>query len=347
MPQVAILGAGPAGASAAIALARAGFQVTLFDEPAPPAFRAGECLPPNARPLLRELGVFEQFRAGGHLPCYGNASAWGSAELHTTDFIRNPHGNGWHLDRAAFDRMMLHATCQAGAALRVPGPDLEVERSGTGWKIGSGYADWLIDCTGRKAWLARRLGVRRAILDSLVSHVAVFQAPQSDPDGLTLIESVPEGWWYTAAIPGNRRVAAFHTDSGSAADLALRAPAGFHALLAETRHTRARLAGYELLYPPSVRPANTIRLEQFAGERWLAAGDAAAAYDPLSSQGILTALDSGLRAARALIAGISPIEQYAPFLESQFASYLRLRAEYYRLESRWSNHTFWKSRASE
>jgi flavin-dependent dehydrogenase len=344
MPHIAILGAGPAGAAAAIALARAGLDVTLFHRPAAAGFQPGECLPPHAKPLLRELGVGETFCNAGHLPCYGNASAWGSDGLETTDFIRHPYGHAWHLDRPAFDRMMVQAACQAGAALRDAGPELEIAAAANGWKIAAQNVDWVVDCTGRQAWFARRLGVRRRVLDTLVSHLAVFAAREADPERLTLIEAAPDGWWYTAGIPGNRRVAAYHTASGSDSGRALHTPEGFLARIAETSHIRPRLAFHDLLDPPSVRPANTSRLEQFAGERWLAAGDAAAAYDPLSSHGILIALDSGLRAARAIIDGA--VSRYQVFLEQHFESYLRQRAQYYSLETRWQDAAFWRARAT-
>jgi flavin-dependent dehydrogenase len=48
----------------------------------------------------------------------------------------------------------------------------------------------------------------------------------------------------------------------------------------------------------SVPPAS-LRMSSIAGDGWLAAGDAAAAYDPPSSYGIAAALGSGYYAARA------------------------------------------------
>jgi flavin-dependent dehydrogenase len=240
--------------------------------------------------------------------------------------------------------MMVEAACQAGAALREAGPGFEIVSAAHGWKIDSQNADWVVDCTGQQSWFARRLGIRRQVLDTLVSHVAVFAARKADPERLTLIEAVPDGWWYTAGIPGNRRVAAYHAVSGSNSARAMHTLEGFRDRVAETSHVRTRLACHDLLHSPSVRPANTSRLDQFGGERWLAAGDAAAAYDPLSSHGILIALDSGLRAARAIIEGA--VSRYQAFLEQHFETYLRQRARYYSLETRWPDADFWKGRAT-
>lgn len=46
-----------------------------------------------------------------------------------------------------------------------------------------------------------------------------------------------------------------------------------------------------------VRPAESSRLDRAAGEDWLAVGDAASAWDPLSSQGVYRALVTGLEAS--------------------------------------------------
>jgi flavin-dependent dehydrogenase len=47
-------------------------------------------------------------------------------------------------------------------------------------------------------------------------------------------------------------------------------------------------------------PAETRVAARFAGADWMAVGDAAASFDPLSSQGIATAVMMGARAGAAL-----------------------------------------------
>ena len=65
-----MLGAGPAGAACALALARAGVDgVCLVDAGQPRRHGAvviGETIPPDARLLLDRLGVWEAFVAEGH-----------------------------------------------------------------------------------------------------------------------------------------------------------------------------------------------------------------------------------------------------------------------------------------
>ena len=78
-------------------------------------------------------------------------------------------------------------------------------------------------------------------------------------------------------------------------------------------------------------------------------GDAASTFDPLSSQGILKALRSGIFAAYAagdLLAkgDEAGMRRYPVFVEREFASFLRARARYYADEARWPEREFWRRR---
>jgi flavin-dependent dehydrogenase len=186
--------------------------------------------------------------------------------------------------------------------------------------------------------LARRLGAHRHRDDRLVAVYGVLSA--ADRDSRTLIEAVPGGWWYAALIPGGRRVVAFLTDADLLA-AELRTPAGFAAA--------ARLgAGGTLVAGPFTAPAFGSRLDPCCGDDWLAAGDAALAFDPISSQGILSALFGGLTAGRAADARLrgdrDALPAYAQRLATIRAAYERNHAQAYALERRFTEHAFWARR---
>jgi flavin-dependent dehydrogenase len=91
--------------------------------------------------------------------------------------------------------------------------------------------------------------------------------------------------------------------------------------------------------------ARTAWTEPAAGEGWLAIGDAALAPDPLSSSGLLSALETALAAATALAAGTGPaFRSYAGWLEARRRRFLLERAQTYALEQRWPDHRFWQHR---
>ncbi|WP_354637409.1 tryptophan 7-halogenase [Kitasatospora camelliae] len=357
--DVVVAGGGPSGAAAAAALARAGRTVLLADAATgPPSL--GEALPAAARVLLRDLGAGD-LPGRHHLPCYAHLSAWGSAELATQDSILDPHGHGWHLDRARFDRELRDHARRSGAEVAEHTVVRPVGRSGGGtWTVelrgrhGSSGREavrcrWLVDATGRRAGLATAAGARRVVHDRLVALCLTLPAPDGPAtDGSTLVEAVPDGWWYTALLPGGRRLLARYTD----ADLPGARAGGVEPVpgLAGTRHTALRAAAHPWPDDPVVRraPAHTARLDAVTGDGWTAVGDAAAAFDPLSSQGVLTALFTGLRAGEALHDHLggdrTALAGYAAELDTVTAVHLRNRHAYYSLEGRWPRHPFWRRR---
>jgi flavin-dependent dehydrogenase len=333
--EVLVIGAGPAGGAAARWLALAGRRVLLLD-PAEAGEKIGESLPGVARPLLRDLGLLPFLDRSEPLACPGNRSAWEGEALVDTDFLRDPHGSGWHLDRPLFDLCLREAAQEAGAEWRRQ--RLEgLARGPRGWRVRLGESEvtarWLIDASGRARVAARRLGFERRREEAQVA-VYAFAADGGDGDARTVIERVAGGWWYTAPLPKSRRVAAFHTDPREAARL-LRAPGAFAEKLAATRHL-CRFCPPDAV--AAVRPAATdaggSRLEKMAGEEWLAVGDAALTFDPLSSQGIFNALYTGLRGAQAAHAALAgdctAVQRYAERLETVWATYRGRLEELYR-----------------
>jgi flavin-dependent dehydrogenase len=96
--------------------------------------------------------------------------------------------------------------------------------------------------------------------------------------------------------------------------------------------------------------APSFQLDTVAGDGWVAVGDAASAYDPISSQGVYKALADGLRAGSALathLAGdATSLAQYRAALAGRFDGYLAQRNHFYGVERRWPEASFWRKRRS-
>lgn len=353
-----IVGAGPAGAAIALKLAQNAYNVLLVDSNSHWGFRVGEGLPPSAQFLLRDLGVLDAFLIGDHRISYGTVSAWGDSELQPSDFVFQLAGQGYQLDRQRFDAMMRKAACDAGVQFLENTRLVSCERDKEQiWRLHLSEPKgifqvkcrWLVDAGGRNSRLARSLGSVRTPEDRLAAFYTILQTNlQTDQDGRTFIEACEDGWWYSVLLPAQGRLVIFMTDLDLVNKRELLSINGFGLRLFSTRHISSlyKQHAYVIQQRPRGVDASSKHLQQFAGSNWLAVGDAAMSFDPLSSQGISNALYTGLYAAEMIVkSGCTDLlPQYNRHLSAIYQAYLCYREIYYSNEPRWSNRTFWQRR---
>lgn len=358
--RVAVIGGGPAGSSCALALANAGItDVLVVEAGAHGGFRIGESIPPESRILLRSLKIDEAFLAQQHEPCYGSCSYWGSDKRGYNDFLLNPHGHGWHLDRSRFDSLLAARARAAGAELLTGSALLASEPlDATGYTLSVGHAgrvaarvqaDFVVDASGRRSLFARQRGARQIESNPLVCIAASF--PRRDTDGpfsrLTHLEAVEQGWWYVASVPGNAVIVAFATSAKTVRTMQLQRAERWCCMLASAPNTSRLADGLDM---GSVRlhsyPVPSYCLDRLCGERWLAIGDAASAFDPVTAQGIVKSLENGVLAAQTIQRWMDGVpdatEALAQVVQGQYRRYLDLRRDLYRLERRWPASEFWQ-----
>lgn len=358
--DVIVAGGGPSGAIAALILARAGVRVCLVEASLYERPRVGESLPPAARPLLCELSLWESFERLESVLSYGNESAWGSTDVEFNSFVFNPHGYGWHLDRRQFDAQLASEAEAAGAVLmqghKLISCTFHAEDSGElvlrarSGEITALTAGAIIDATGRNGFLAHQLGAVRKLYDRLIGIAIQYQCNKDD-GGYTLIEATEQGWWYSALLPSQRMIVMFMTDTDICRKYRYAKFDDWKQNLAKTEHTQARVAGCTQLWEPVVFPAFSHRLQRMDWHnRWLACGDAAMSVDPLSSSGIMRALQGGEAAGYAMLRWLSGDSQlmrcYEHWIDAEFSDYMENRQAYYRMEKRWPNSLFWSRRNS-
>ncbi len=382
--DVAIVGAGPAGAAAAIALLQRGFSVALVERAqcgdaantveqssTHPRYRAwspGEGLSALAQSALRELGLWEAFLQQGHRPSYLTQTAWGSAELRDKHAIIHKLGPDYHLDRDRFDEWLRSHAMAAGAELF---DAAQVKRAT--WSVADGFvlfcsrilpfsspgaapaeheafelgADRLIDATGRAAALLRKFGGVRQAADDLVCVGRCYADAVFEP--AILVEAAPNGWWYSCPLPAQRALALYFTRAVVARRT--RDEQAFQHTLFEAAYTARRFA--------VAKPAGQIRFCAAAPMRskWraelplLAVGDAAAAFDPIAGTGLCFAFRSALEAAMVFDEARSGrAKLYAGYQQgvgNVFEQHLHRRRELYAHERRFPASEFWAPASSE
>lgn len=355
--DVLIVGAGPAGCATAINLAPFR-RVLLVERRAEVTPRVGESLVPAARRLLSDMGLWESFVAEGHEPWHGNRSVWGGTEPQEVDFLRDPDGHGWHLDRARFEGWLRDAARARGADLIAPASVVKLAHDGKRWQAqldtaaGSFPAtvSLIIDAGGRAATVARKLGAQGRISDRLICAWMSGRAERDSSRGLTYIEAVEDGWWYTAPVPCRQRILAFYTDADLPAARAVSKRDGLLERSGIVKELSALLAevGFAPESKSSVTAAHSAMLEPSTHDSWLAVGDAAISFDPLSSQGLLNALFTGLAAAEAadryLQGDALSLSGYRQIIQGIGDAYRHHLASSYATEKRWPEAPFWRRR---
>lgn len=256
-----------------------------------------------------------------------------------------------------FDAWLRRSASERGAALVAPARATELISTADGWQLTllrhSGRLTvrcrFLVDAGGRTAPLARMLGHHHRAGDRLACLWC--HGVSSGDLGVTVTIAERDGWWYTAPLPNGRRVLAFHTDSDLPVAKEL---AGAERLLARARRqtdlaSLLSTVGFQPVGNAGYCAAHSSWMEAAAGPGWLAVGDAALACDPLSSQGLLNALYSGLMAARALrrdLAGdTDAFAHYAQTMARVVDAYRAHLAAWYALETRWPDQPFWSRRS--
>lgn len=294
--DVAVAGAGPAGATAARRLAAAGCRVLLLD--AAPLGRDKPCgggLTARSRRALAGVPLdgmtvtrvpAAEVRRAGARPC--------RFELGETGAV-------WMVRRGELDRRLAEAAAAAGAELRTSEPVRAVERDGAAYLVSTARGDVhrariLLLATGAEAALGLALGLRRprALMAPALEIEAPARAPRIDPGIAVLDFTVPGG--YAWAFPKgdgvwNAGVLTGHAHPGPALRAQLAAALVRWSLDFDSTRVHAKGRRIPML----------LRGDPLHAGRAALLGDAAALCDRFFGEGIAGALESGLLAAAAAL----------------------------------------------
>lgn len=355
--DVAVVGGGLAGAASCISARQHGLRVAWV---APEAAQTplGDSLSESANAIVRSLGVAHLLESAEHRPQNTLFSAWGSARLGERHAITSPFGAGYVLNRTVFQAAMRRSAETGTTVWNAPCVACKPENGGWNLTLASGggvQASALVDATGRAARLGRRFTTLHR-LDRLVA-LATHVVPSSrliTPTPATLIEADENGWWYAALIATGMISLFYFSDPDLLPAQPARSPATLQALVANTRSVARWLDELDVRYTEPVRlaSAGTTWLEAAAGcehgAYWLAVGDAAMAFDPLSSHGMTSALWGGWHAGRlirdALAGHTESLAHYQRALERGRRQFLMDRTRIYGLEQRYPASRFWARR---
>ena len=361
--DIVIVGAGVAGCATALALKKANktLRIAIIErnESVVHPYKIGETLPPHASKQFQNLNIWKPFLACDFSSSYGTSSLWGSNKVYTNEYIFSPYGYGWNLDRNRFDQFMMEQTklqevdfyfntsCVT-SVLDNSQWQLECESNSDRLNL---KAIFVVDASGKKAAFAALQGIQKVRSDKQVGIYRFYDINQHHETKIKegiVVETTQNGWWYSATLPNNKLVLGYMTDADLAHDLKLKSPINFEALLQQTQITGERTLALETKTSPFLVAAHTQYLSASVGEGWLAVGDAASSYDPISSLGIYKSLVMSQWASFAIIDALneekSGLKKYDYLVQQDFQQYTAKRLEFYQQEKRFSEAVFWKRR---
>ncbi|MEM7038582.1 MAG: geranylgeranyl reductase family protein [Bacteroidota bacterium] len=309
--DVAILGAGPAGATAALALRDSGLRVALVDKSAFPRDKVcGDAIPARCEKVLRTLDprFAEQLRA---FPEKVEIAECRVVAPNLRHFDYAFHIRGYCATRMAFDHFLLDLALQEAQPDFFPGfKATSLHREGSEWRLESRdqnlVARLVIGCDGANGITARQLTALKKIPKH---HCAAVRGYYTGIGGLVedrmeihfLDDYLPGYFW---VFPVGNGIA--NVGFGMLSDRVAARKANLRALLPEmvaaASGLKGRFAGAKLQGPVTGfgLPMGSRRVPM-SGDGFLLCGDAASLIEPATGEGIGNAMLSARIAAETAL----------------------------------------------
>ncbi len=313
MYDVAIIGGGPAGSTAAALLSRARRRVIVFERERFPRFHIGESLLPFSMKAFTRLGLHEKFRRAGFIKKFGgeflsSCSSEGT-KFYFKDAYRSQTDHSYQVTRAEFDKVLLDHAAESGAEVH--------EGTGvTSVEFADEYVDltmtneenirarYVIDASGRNSILGTKFNIKKTYEHlkklSIFAHYEGVWRPEGIDATLTVLIRGFDRWFWIIPLTPERTSIGVVLDSETFRS-SKQTPEDFleQALLEQPVIMR-RMGNARRVSTVHVAADFSYRTTKLYGARWLLAGDAAGFIDPIFSSGVFLAVFSGELAADAL-----------------------------------------------
>lgn len=311
--DVLVIGGGPAGAAAAIALARRGHRTTLVEKDRHPRFHIGESLLPMSMPIFDELGVLAEVEAKGVIKRgadFPSASPPGYQVFRFSRSLNPTWPYAVQIRRQDLDQLLIERARAVGVQVLEAARVEAIEFGADGIRASARRSDgealsiaarYVIDATGRDTFLGNKLRLkrrhRRHQSAALYAHFTGVRRRDGDDAGNISIYRVEDGWIWVIPLPDNITsiglVCGPDTLRGRAGDSA----AFLWRTLRSVPELASRLEEAALDGHLEATGNYSYECTKVAGPRWIMVGDAGLFVDPIFSSGVHFALETSRRAA--------------------------------------------------
>ncbi|ALU45421.1 FAD-dependent monooxygenase [Pseudoalteromonas rubra] len=348
-----IIGGGISGTVVAWQLFKQGLKVVIVDPQNTPVMHLAESLPASVEPMMHRLGLFELLQQEPHSLHSGQLSSWGESVLRKAPLSDRHHG--WKVDKSA---LTTQVQAQLPEHCLFSGKVVEVSEHKEVWfcqvksaQDGSEHSlesRFIVDASGRQGYLPRVLNLPRHTFDKLTAFVA--NVPSTvNPQGISpsvVVEAFEHGWTLISRLNAEQNMLAIFCNQHTPGFSQLKHSRNWHDIAANTPAFHNALP--EQPFTVKAINASSHILGRLSGQNWLLAGDAAMAFDPLSSHGMTTAIYMAEKASLAISAALkgeaTALPQYSKSMTEIYNSYLNELFGYYRREQRFPDSEFWRSK---
>lgn len=313
-PDVIVIGAGPAGATAATYLNKQGYNVLVLEKERFPRFVIGESLLPNCMNFLEEAGLLIAFdkgdfqvKTGATFYKDGKRCNFSFSEQFTEGWTWT-----WQVQREIFDKKLIEEAQRQGVEVQFETAVLDVTTSpeiqtvsikNSSGEISTLNCKFIVDSSGYGRILPRLFNLNKPSdqkpRGSVFTHLSDKERNTNENNNI-FIHSFDnnESWFWIIPFSNQTASVGIVSSNEKIEAYSVNGCEKFIMFLKTNKDLKERFHTDKLLFEPKSILGYSIGIKQMHGEGFVLCGNSTEFLDPVFSSGVTLAIGSALLAAK-------------------------------------------------